>query len=978
MYKSLLSIIFLVLAGCDNGVVNNSGALANIDFTGTVWAGNVKNAKVQFVGVDQYGQAQRQDDGSFYGDSYYTDELGQFSAAIQGAYTGSLIAIASYDETSGTQVKCVLPSGCKKDGAGDLIEYGAWYDAPSDFEMWGAISSVTGLEQFNITPVTHLAVKQAFNQSVSDGSSCDDSDASSCLGTILKNNVLTPETIYEGNHRVKQFFLLKTGLHVNTTPWYEGFSATDSATEIESTKHGLISMALQKFETEGVESPGSIVDVLDWWVESFLEHDGSFYIAANVDDLDVTELFQAVTDIKNDYDANNKSNSALAAAAVEFTAYLNDLNAGSAIIIPFEQVVYDADTNAKIVKAMELVDKVKAWALNLEGDTGVSPDVEVQYSVFFDDDVAKEITDMEDKWALYNQKLSPAMRALFKPMIKTAEYALGCALSSGCDAGHDLSGKAVFDADGKGLFSAVNLTGLMLDGALYDYESINLSGEIDDAEEDGIYKKTFYFTDASILTSEGSTELLNSDDVKPSISFWLNSVNATNVDSSVIRIDVNVPNLKLASTTTPEYQFNTTAFNAVLIGTQDQVELIDTPSAPYHFNIFSVNIEGKFSAASGLGDAMDLRFTLNSENADTYYSPTRFPDIEMNIDSVAFKEYANLDDNGDASGFISDQGGWFTLPANIARDGSTGAIISQTLSGDKGVTFFDREGYSTWTSEYDLLKELLALSYIESASLGTLEYPGGETALVIFKSASTETSYLARQCTRVGDAWGCQSALSLSSLGCGTEFSETSSTVVEAFDWLKDNGCIDKVKIDGRGVYEIDYSGLGGSFTNDQSFPITLETPEYLGIESFYLSLISRFFDESDEARSTALMIFNGAAPDLENVTMGFSLTHDYIGGNSSSLIGVDSLIPYGDNSIWLAVGQSSTEQDALVYYIQDDSNIAMTVFGFDYADQENSVNPSHNSALAVIRYDGQLLGSLRKEGDLYVIRYIDGTWQLL
>ena len=62
-----------------------------------------------------------------------------------------------------------------------------------------------------------------------------------------------------------------------------------------------------------------------------------------------------------------------------------------------------------------------------------------------------------------------------------------------------------------------------------------------------------------------------------------------------------------------------------------------------------------------------------------------------------------------------------------------------------------------------------------------------------------------------------------------------------------------------------------------------------------------------------------------------------------------------------------------------------MTVFGFDYADVDadssgniSYANSSHDQPLAVIRYDGQLLGTLRREGDLYVIRYINGNWQIL
>ena len=989
MYKILSLMIFLVLIGCDNTIINNSGALPNIDFKGSIWAGNVRYAKVQFVGVDQYGQPQRQSDGSFFGDEHYTDDLGQFSASIQGAYSGSLIGVASYadyeitvsaatdtqaavTETRKTQFRCVLPAGCKNEALDNVI-YGDWYNAPANFEMWGALSSIAGLEQFNITPITHLAAKQAFSLLVSNGLSCDANDVNSCVGEVLENNLFTPDTIYEGNHKVKQFFLLNTGLHVNTTPWYEGVVSIDASDEIELAKHGLISMAFQKFSRDRLET---FMTTLAWWESSFLKHDGNLYIDGTVDapaDLDATQLFQTTSSVEAEYDAASKSNSALTSAKSTFISHLDDItssSANSADLLPFVAVVYNDGLADKIIAAQALVSKVQTWAL----DMGLH-----QYESFFDAEVAQEITKVEAEWADYNQKIGPVMKSFFKPIIKTAEYALTCIPTGVCDSSHDLNalnGTLLnYTASTKTMTLINEASGsLTLDGKVYGYSRIRLVGIFDDILGQSDSYKIFSFSEVYLETTEGVVELAVSDGVMPSVAFWLGESLAEGVDPIVVRIDVDVPSLTLQSKTTVEHQFNSTVFNATLIGVRDPVSLISDPDTEYHYNILSANIEGQFSGVGEQGDALDLRFTLNSENATTFYSSTRFPDLEMNIDSTAFKNYTKL--TGEASDFISNQGGWFTLPANLSladiTDGSR-----QELSGPSGVKFFDRGLFSSWDPSYDLLKELLSLSNSSSAKLGTLSYPGGETALVIFKADSTDDSELARQCNRVGVVWGCQAALPVSSLGCGDEFSSATATVIEAFNWLRSEECIAQVRIDGRGIYDIGYPNLTDSFVDEEEFNITINTPEYLGIENFYVSLISRFVDGANEPRPTALMILNGAAPDMENVTMGFSLTHDYIGGSSSSAIGIDSLIPYGDNSIWLAVGQSSSEQDALVYYIQD-ANITMTVFGFDYSDSNSTANPSHDDLLASIRYDGQLLGSLRKEGDLYVIRYIDGTWQLL
>ena len=36
------------------------------------------------------------------------------------------------------------------------------------------------------------------------------------------------------------------------------------------------------------------------------------------------------------------------------------------------------------------------------------------------------------------------------------------------------------------------------------------------------------------------------------------------------------------------------------------------------------------------------------------------------------------------------------------------------------------------------------------------------------------------------------------------------------------------------------------------------------------------------------------------------------------------------------------------------------------------------NEDVGFIRYAGSLLGSIRKEGGIYVVRYVDNSWQLL
>lgn len=949
MHKKLILVVLLFLTGCESSVENNAGALPPINFIGSLWAGNVRDAKIQFVGVDQYGQPQRQSDGTFFGDVYTSDENGGFSGAIQGAYSGTLVGIATADEN--TQIRCVLPDGCSNE-SGEGIDFDDWYNAPVDFEMWGAVSSVTGLEILNITPLTHLAVSFAFGRFTTDGS-------------ISGNAILTPSLIYEANHRVKQLFKLSNGLHVNVKPWYEGFLAEDSVSEIESAKHGLVSIALQKLTAV---KNNSFMETLNWWTDTFLENGGVFLKDIDADypsKIDAKRLYQAVVDVEAEYQTNEKSTSALASAAAVFAASIPTFTTNTPM--EYIPVIYDPEISTKIESAQAMVEKIQGWAADFKLNN---------YNSFFDSgNVAQDIITTEVDWENYSKSLSPALKSLMLPIVKVADYGLTCIRdeAGSCDASHDLHGIASFNTDNNQVSLALIGSSLTLEGVPTTYTKLDLVGSFDDELGQTPTKKTFTFTKAIINTVEGKVTL-NAIDVKlPSIVFWLNSALINTETPAPLKIDISVPDMTVVSNDPVKpLQFNADALDITLLGTKDVYEV----NSPFHYNILSSNIEGTFSAEGGAGDSLDFRFTLFSKNANTYYSPNRFPDLEINVDATQFKNYGSFD--VDASGFIKDQGGWFTLPNGISNDELPEAgMVTQMLA--SAVSFFDRGSYDEWPiDDYAQLKVLLKLNVPDSAKLGTLVYPGGETAIVIYKNTATDANQVAQQCLRIGNEWGCFTAQSVTSLGCdGNALPSNIDDVVSTFDFLKDNGCIPQVNIDGRGTYNIDYPNPLKSFSEVSVFSATLFQPIYLGIDSFYLRLTSRFLDSAGDEGPRMLLIFNGTAPDLDNVTMGFSMTHNYIGGDSSSLLGVDSLIPYGDNSLWLATGQSSKDQDALIYYIQQE-NITLTVFGFDYSDQDTYTNPSHDYPLAIIRYDGQILGSLREENGFYIIRYIDGSWQIL
>ena len=137
-----LACVFLL--GCENTVDSNFGALPNINFSGYVWGGNVRNAQIQAVGIDTNGQPNRDSSGEYLGDSYFTNDEGAYTAQLQGAYLGSVLLVASFNSET-LQVRCLNEDdlgGCK-DSSGNSVNYDEVYTA-SPTEIRCAIPDASG------------------------------------------------------------------------------------------------------------------------------------------------------------------------------------------------------------------------------------------------------------------------------------------------------------------------------------------------------------------------------------------------------------------------------------------------------------------------------------------------------------------------------------------------------------------------------------------------------------------------------------------------------------------------------------------------------------------------------------------------------------------------------------------------------------------------------------------------------------------
>ena len=975
------TLLTLLLVGCDNSVRNNVGALPPIDINGRLMVGPVRYAKVQLVGIDQYGQPQKIDADNYYGDVYYTDENGDFSAQIQGAYTGALMAIAAsaeytvttvaattttaaVTETRRTQIRCTLVDGCL-DYDKNAVLYGDWFNVPIPdegkdgqvLELLAVIPDVQSSENglaLNISLLTHLAAKLAHLEYVSDGTSCT---AGSCDGQIKADGALTPQSIFEANTRVQKQFFTPSAQPISVRPW-SSFSQAVSSDSVEALAQTFHGVSAAHWLMESKANNETLDETLLRFENVYLsgDHQGQLF-GENASEWDFKTYYQSMVDYVGSIESKADDASLLLQVKTAAQAALDaSVGQGLSAITGDE---YAASLDDKITAAKTVVADVQGWVLDLS-KTGTGVD---QYDLFFDADFAQDLVDMEAKLEVFKKTLSPNLQSFFVPMVEFAEYALLCSRTAAgsCSATSMLNNPSQsFDTD---LLQYTASSQSLLLNKQDAFPKYLMQGRFDESDANALVRRFYFDRDIVVETDQGRVEVKSVDGVYPSLTLsYTASLNGSTIPD-ISRIQLNIPKLQIKSKSVAGVydSLNFTADNVALdmYGVKDATR----SSEARHFNIQSLDFPGQLQDGD---EKFDIGINLISQRATEYYSPNLFPDLDVVIDAEAFKRYAQFEtagiDNAELAGFLA-------LPSNV--------VLDEVLIDE--VTYTQETVYSNLDTS---LRELLLLDGVANFQYGSLEYSGGEDAFIIWRNTSTSATYNARQCTRVDDTWGCFTAQPLSELGCEDAFSQETATISEVFTFLHDQSCIANARINGRGSYIISYDN--NQFVDGESFNITLHTPYRLGLESFSVRLLSRFIDESTgEQRPSALLNILGGATDTIGIkdaeskldlSVAVSLTHNYIGFSNSTSAGLYEIFPYGDHTLWFAMGQdSAADNNALVYYIQD-GNVTLTMTGFD----ETLNHAKADGPIGYLRFAGSIVGTLRKEGDLYVVRYADGSWQLL
>ncbi len=950
----------ILLSGCE-GKTETFGDLPNIKLTGSVLGGALQNAEVIMVGINSNGQPELTGttaDADFTGERLYTDHNGFFDGYINGAYSGPLLVVARATSKEGEQtfLKCGLQQGCR-DSDGATVAFGERYVVPDDFEIWGLHVGVKQGDRIDLTWLTHIAAKLAYTTYVSDGTACDEDN---CVGQTPVKGFINSQTAFKANDQVKNLFGLTQSASV-LSPWHPAtnsvqVSEVDSAILAQQTRHGLLALLLEQVAKDNNEN----LDVALARIETeFLSLGGQFYQdRAGATSLSLKAWLTWALAEAQAIDDAGRGQSGVVQVIAELQTQLN----GSFTVNALTTAVgedYLEDLSDRISAARDFIQNATVWV----GDLGSQ-----QYASYFGDDVAAGMARFDGLWQSFKPVMVEGLQDLYWLQMDFAEYAMTCVrggLSANhCDTSHAMHANSTYTPATATLTYSAGDTTLVAKIEAY-------------SEESEYFFRITFSNDLALDTNQYRvTSTRNDENIRAYIQVGLNKPLSTAEAPYIVALGVFYPNL-LVRAKNPDgsccdTDVRLSAENVIYeaVGTKD----VTDDQSPVRYNMLSLSLPAVLRDSGN--DSVELLMIVNSDasSASLYYPEQKYPELNIRLDVEAFRKFARLELDGqtildDLDTQVSSLGGWFISRNDIPANDQILNSVEYTESSNSA------------DLDSALLEVLNLPSNAQEFEIGGFNYPGGETKLAIWRDPnSTEPIKLATQCLKSKGLWSCTANQYLQYLGCneGSTLGNATAGILESLNFLRDEGCLPQVLIEGRGVYNIDYTNGGADvlpFTEGQAFHIGLEDKLRLEVNASSFRLVTRFYDASGNLMPIANFTILGQALIQDGdpiVTMSASLTAGYKGTSPQNTNGLDLIIPYGERNLWVALGSgqnAAVQDEALAYYIQN-GNVTLTLKGFDALDGTGD--------LGVVRYAGSLIGTVRREGNVFVVRYVDNSWQLL
>ena len=286
--RSLIIVFILFITACSNDSSNSS--VSTVEIEGWVGAQGISNAQVVTNQVSQSGQVNVNTNGVYVGVRESSDNKSRFVVDINLAKTNLLIArgqIADADNDNdnlATEVLCQVKTGCLFQSINH--EYGDLYTVTSGFEWRTIIFNATEDSRNNINAITTMADAFAYRYDVKEG-------------TV--NDVYTAYDIVLANSQLSQLLGLDDvvgDLPANLT--LMKFLTASFAGTSNQIRYAALIAGLQKLELEYQAGINIITDTpfMTKVASEFADDQGQmfYHTEAIIRELTLVELYQAAHD----------------------------------------------------------------------------------------------------------------------------------------------------------------------------------------------------------------------------------------------------------------------------------------------------------------------------------------------------------------------------------------------------------------------------------------------------------------------------------------------------------------------------------------------------------------------------------------------------------------------------------------------------------------------------------------------------------
>lgn len=335
MHRLLLVMpILLGLAGCSGFSGNStsqdsSSTVPPKNLSGYVQKGVMKNATIRIIGINSLGQMDKDDQGVVAGPISYTGEDGSYISAINGEFSGQLVAMV---RPRFKEVTCAKDEGCK-DIYGKLFEkdstvwpdpdgevlttivcdsydgcltpsgevgFGVSYRPGKDFMMMAAVADFQDGQVINVTPLTHMAVELA-NSVFQDGGSSSQGILTS--RTIMQANSLVANLFFEPQTTVGQVEGSDVDITALRPADLRNVTGTlTSGSEVNAIHYALVNAAIERLAKENNPSaPALETPVIAYLNNLIAEYKSSRGLSAgDASDYAVSKILSAIKDEMDD------------------------------------------------------------------------------------------------------------------------------------------------------------------------------------------------------------------------------------------------------------------------------------------------------------------------------------------------------------------------------------------------------------------------------------------------------------------------------------------------------------------------------------------------------------------------------------------------------------------------------------------------------------------------------------------------------